>query len=583
MKRITLYILSVAALLNSCSALEETPSSFAQRENWYKTEIQCRTAVNGCYHNLHNVCSPIGLFMAVEGVSDLYCTNYANMDAMLDISPSYNGIAQTVWTNCYQGIMRCNDVIYSIENLSPLPDEMKMPYAAEARVMRAYYYYFLTNVFNGVPFYLYYVDSKETMDKIRDLGRTPANEIRSVLRDDLEQNALPWFTKENGLKRRTSEIEGNRAGYALALMLMAKFDMWMEDYNHALNGADGNKGPLKLLEELYGSLTEANYPLGDIRWSIKNTDESIFELQNEYNTSGIMYFSKWAYVAQPAKNASATGAGGTYDDSYMGWYFGSTVIGSEPLRANTYYASFMPAGGNVATENMSARYQNGLLNPLPLKVSSDSKDYQPELGRRKVVIDKKAIEPDEDGKYRRADGKLVDRRVFYKLGIFGRKDSADGALVLFNQVVQNGRPWAGPQFWRQGQLSNADGNNYKLLRYADAVLMTAECYCRLGELEKAQEYLNFTRARAGVEPLDYSSQDDMLSNILDERARELGGELHRKWDLVRWGIWYDRVKQYSESANGLKSNLRKYHEYYPIPDVECSLSKYALTNDEYAK
>jgi hypothetical protein len=121
------------------------------------------------------------------------------------------------------------------------------------------------------------------------------------------------------------------------------------------------------------------------------------------------------------------------------------------------------------------------------------------------------------------------------------------------------------------------------MRYADALLMMAECYCRLDDLSTAQKYLNITRIRAGVDPLPYSTQDEMMSNIMDERARELAGELHRKWDLVRWGIWYERVVENTQNNVGLKDNIRKYHEYYPISDVECSLSNYILTNDAYEK
>ena len=71
-----------------------------------------------------------------------------------------------------------------------------------------------------------------------------------------------------------------------------------------------------------------------------------------------------------------------------------------------------------------------------------------------------------------------------------------------------------------------------------------------------------------------------MSELRNERARELGGELHRKYDLVRWGMWYDET--YKNTGNStLKANMRTYHEYYPIPDTECALSGYILTNDAY--
>ena len=65
-----------------------------------------------------------------------------------------------------------------------------------------------------------------------------------------------------------------------------------------------------------------------------------------------------------------------------------------------------------------------------------------------------------------------------------------------------------------------------------------------------------------------------------ERARELGGEFQRKFDLVRWGIWYDQTYAYTNNAT-LKGKMRPCHRYYPIPDAQCALSGYVLTNDEY--
>ena len=178
----------------------------------------------------------------------------------------------------------------------PLP-KFFGPLVAEARVLRALYYHVLTQVFNGVPFYMERVDSKEKMEQIRNLPRTPASEIRSRLYNDLKDNALPYFTEENGLKKRPCDLAQKRAGYALALYLMANFAMWNEEYEAALE-------PLKKLEELYGSLHEnANdYPLENLKWSIKNTPESIFEIQHEWSVSGVQYIGNLARFTTPKWN-----------------------------------------------------------------------------------------------------------------------------------------------------------------------------------------------------------------------------------------------------------------------------------------
>ena len=62
----------------------------------------------------------------------------------------------------------------------------------------------------------------------------------------------------------------------------------------------------------------------------------------------------------------------------------------------------------------------------------------------------------------------------------------------------NTRPWCGPKFWCPNMQASADGNNYKVFRYADALLMMAECYFYKENYEKSIEYLDMTRTRAGL-------------------------------------------------------------------------------------
>ena len=72
----------------------------------------------------------------------------------------------------------------------------------------------------------------------------------------------------------------------------------------------------------------------------------------------------------------------------------------------------------------------------------------------------------------------------------------------------------------------------------------------------------------------------LMEEIRCECARELFGEFQRKFDLVRWGIWYDRTTQYN-SGSYLKNNIRPCHRYLPIPSDQIAKSGYALDNKEY--
>lgn len=540
-----------AVCLSAACSIEEKNDTFESRESLYQTEVQCKVAVNSCYIPLNGLFS-YKLFEITENCTDLFYSTLAQEDNMLEISAAQPGHGSVMWTNGYRGVMLCNEVVDCIARYCPLEAEKSQPFAAEARVLRALYYYYLTCFFGNVPFYTYMVDTMEDLEKVRALPRTDANEIRAWLYDDLKNNALPWFTEQNGLKKRVFEVPGNRAGYALALMLMAKFAMWQEDYVTALE-------PLRDLEQLYGDLTEASYPLADLPWSVKNTPEGIFEIQHEYSETGVRYYSSLAHAVKPNPQGD-----GMWDGIYYP-YLGITVTGNTSAQANYRLAVFRPADGTQQKESTSTNLTNSLFRPIPLTYDT----YDEDLGRYKVKIDREALET------MTIRGQKIDRRALLVLG-YGNLDNGE----TFNNVARNGRPWAGPKMWCPNMKSLYDSNNHRIFRYADAVLMMAECYCQLGDLDRASNYCNKTRVRAGVDPLTYVSQSDLMENIRDERARELGGELHRKFDLVRWGIWYETVVRFTGNST-LKANIRPYHRYYPIPDTQCALSQYVLTNDEY--
>lgn len=87
-----------------------------------------------------------------------------------------------------------------------------------------------------------------------------------------------------------------------------------------------------------------------------------------------------------------------------------------------------------------------------------------------------------------------------------------------------------------GSSAQAQGfvdTDFPVFRSADAYLMYAECAARgRGDKTKGQRFLNDVRSRAGVGPLDLT-----LSNIIDERGRELYLEGVRRQDLIRFGLF----------------------------------------------
>ena len=97
----------------------------------------------------------------------------------------------------------------------------------------------------------------------------------------------------------------------------------------------------------------------------------------------------------------------------------------------------------------------------------------------------------------------------------------------------------------------------------------------------AIKYLNMTRNRAGIGNYPkFRSWARLMDEIQKERGRELIGEFQRKFDLVRWGIWYTQTYD-NTGLPSLKENIRPCHEYYPIPDTQVVYSGYALDNKAY--
>ncbi len=144
------------------------------------------------------------------------------------------------------------------------------------------------------------------------------------------------------------------------------------------------------------------------------------------------------------------------------------------------------------------------------------------------------------------------------------------------------RPWNGPKFWCPGLQASSDGNNYTVFRYADVMLMLAECWLYKKDFGKSIAYLDKTRVRAGIGPYTFRTEARLEEEIRNERGRELYGEFQRKFDLVRWGIWYDKVQECSDYTR-LKNQMKPCHQYYPIPDIEVVNSGHNLDNKEYEK
>ncbi|WP_299767896.1 RagB/SusD family nutrient uptake outer membrane protein [uncultured Dokdonia sp.] len=100
-------------------------------------------------------------------------------------------------------------------------------------------------------------------------------------------------------------------------------------------------------------------------------------------------------------------------------------------------------------------------------------------------------------------------------------------------------------------FGNDLGTNWRIIRYADVLLMLAEALNESGATGQAVGFINQVRDRAQISTLANNiSQADLRQAIRDERVMELTGEGHRFFDLVRWGIADEILGQGSTVADG---------------------------------
>lgn len=127
----------------------------------------------------------------------------------------------------------------------------------------------------------------------------------------------------------------------------------------------------------------------------------------------------------------------------------------------------------------------------------------------------------------------------------------------------------------------SDGSiNYTAIRYAEVLLWEAEALAELGRTSEALIPLEEVRARARAQSTDpvnslpaitTTDKQELIDLIRHERLVELGFEMHRFFDLVRWGIAADIIDGFVVGKN----------EVFPIPQTELDLNPNLSQNQGY--
>lgn len=547
-KTIAIALLIFGAM--SCS-LKEKITSYTEGDKYYRSVEQIKTGLNACYSPLKLIYTNMGFWEMCECATDLMYLNIDNqIDAVCDIAPARPGAASLVWQRGYQGVSRTNSMIFYTDRAVSegyINENEAAPLYAEAAVLRSFYWYILTSTFGDVPFYTERV-TEENRTRIVKLPRMSATEIRSFCIEELRKNlsAMP--------ARRTYDSGTDyRVGRALGLMLGGRLCLWNKDWDGALEF-------FGQLETIYGDLSQ--YPLSDVPFSVKYSRESIWEVPNIYEANGLQIVGTLASWTTPLRAQNIV----------------SDEFAQEDIISDIYYGIGIPELGSHAMTYTSVRPTPFLCQNLLPYLSDDLRSGEYSNGSKtarggsgNLAWRWLGYDPDDAGR-------TGEKQVMF----FGSKN-ADGTWSRMNQ---SSTPWLGNKFWCPDMRSTRDANNYKIFRYAGAVLGLAEANLMKGDVASSLHYLNMVRSRAGLSDLSLAdvggNADLLMEEIRRECAKELLGEYNRKFDLVRWGIWYERTRQYN-TGSLISQNVRPCNRYWPIPVDQVAASGGVLTNKEYGE
>ena len=108
--------------------------------------------------------------------------------------------------------------------------------------------------------------------------------------------------------------------------------------------------------------------------------------------------------------------------------------------------------------------------------------------------------------------------------------------------------------------------DFFMFRLAETHLIAAEALIMQNKAAEAVPLINAVRRRAAwpgkQTAMEITEAQATMDFIMEERERELLGEMHRWFDLKRWGNLVQRVRTYNADA---APNIKDFHVLRPIP------------------
>jgi len=520
-------------LAGSCSenVLDENPPHEIAPDNLYLDLTGFEAGLNGAYALVRD--ERAGLrgsrndlnYLATFVGTDVGSGNFPRNNARVyDRWGEFNNPAQVhfngVWEWLYETVNAVNTIIERAENPAvDWTEEEKNRVIAEASLIRAWAYRHLTFLWGDVPMTL----NESTGTTIRtDWERTPVAQVRAQMEKDLlfAEQHLPTTSPNPG-----KVVKGVAQHY------LAELYLTMNENLKAKNKAQEliNSGTFSLITQRYG--VRANHPGVPFMDMFYDGNSN----RSEGNTEAL-----WVFQYQ----FETIGGDGTniHRKELVNRYDAIRIGGVAPLQAAIEF------GGRSVGRAGATRYMLELYEP--------GDDRGSEFAWRwYYTINNQAP-------------------AGYELG--------DTLYLPIRDEAESQADRPSTRKWENAvDPPNIDisYNDQIYLRLADTYLLLAEAQFKLAELGAAAETINILRRRASASEITAADLD--LDFILDERARELYSEEHRRYVLVRNDKWLERTRLYNKMAG---PNVTERDKLLPIPQfvIDANIGKIMNQNPGYS-
>ncbi|WP_205511615.1 RagB/SusD family nutrient uptake outer membrane protein [Longitalea arenae] len=264
MKRTSTIILiaGITVGMAACSkSLDKLPLDSPSSETFYKNATEVEMGIQGCYKSLNwelKATRPWPVML--DNTTDISWNRSAHAVQELGngTAISTNSSAEIAWTQCYKSIGRANFLLDNIDRATDLSDDYKKQVIAEARWVRSFNYFLLTELFGAVPLVTNSIKLEEAQ-----LERTSKTEVANFILKEMDEAAPDLPAANVGKTGRATRV----AAYALK----ARVALFNRQWQVAADAANAARAIGKYgLYENYGNL---------FNYTGETSKEHIFSLQ----------------------------------------------------------------------------------------------------------------------------------------------------------------------------------------------------------------------------------------------------------------------------------------------------------------